>query len=47
MLEADFPHQTKQCLRKEMEEIKRKKDANKEGEIQDKLSGLLDKFNKK
>jgi len=47
MLEADFPHQTKQCLRKEMDEIKKRKEANKEGEIQDKLSGLLDKFNKK
>lgn len=47
MLEADFPFQTKDCLRAEVARLKAIKEANKEAGFQDKLNQLSSKFNKK
>lgn len=47
MLEADFPFQTKDCLRAEVARLKAIKEANKETGFQDKLNQLSSKFNKK
>jgi len=48
MLDADFPLYTKQCLRKEMDKIKAKKESYKhpesEQDIQSKLEALKNKF---
>lgn len=45
MLDADFPLYTKQCLRKEMERIKEKKNSSNES-YEDKLNALKNKFGK-
>lgn len=46
MLDAEFPLYTKQCLRKEMERIKQKRQDQKEKSFEDKLNQLKDKFGK-
>lgn len=47
MLEADFPFQTKDCLRKEVARIKGNREKGKTQEFQSKLDTLATKFNKK
>jgi DNA polymerase-3 subunit epsilon len=47
MLEADFPNETKQKLRDEVQRIKALREQNKEEQLSDKLSQLASKFNKK
>ena len=47
MLDADFPFQTKDCLRAEVNRLKALKESNKEAGFQDKLNQLSSKFNKK
>lgn len=45
MLEADFPNETKQKLRDEVQRIKALREQNKEEQLSDKLSQLASKFN--
>lgn len=47
MLEADFPFQTKDCLRAEVARIKGLKEDRKQDDLQNKLNQLASKFNKK
>ena len=47
MLDADFPFQTKDCLRAEVNRLKALKEHTKEAGFQDKLNQLSSKFNKK
>jgi DNA polymerase-3 subunit epsilon len=47
MLDADFPLYTKQCLRKEMEQIKSENQEVKEKDLSDKLAQLKNKFGSK
>lgn len=47
MLDADFPFQTKDCLRAEVARIKASKESPDESNFQDKLNQLSSKFNKK
>jgi len=47
MLEADFPFQTKDCLRVEVARIKGNREKGKTQELQSKLDSLATKFNKK
>jgi len=47
MLEADFPFQTKDCLRAEVARIKGLKEDRKQDDLQNKLKQLASKFNKK
>lgn len=47
MLEADFPFQTKECLRTEVARIKEARGNQKQGDYQSKLDLLTSKFNKK
>jgi len=47
MLDADFPFQTKDCLRAEVARLKELREASKEAGFQDKLNQLSSKFNKK
>ena len=44
MLDADFPLYTKECLKREMERIKSKKDASNNQSFDDKLNALKNKF---
>ncbi|MFM7595178.1 MAG: exonuclease domain-containing protein [Flavobacteriales bacterium] len=46
MLDADFPFQTKDCLRAEVARIKASKESPDESSFQDKLNQLSSKFNK-
>lgn len=46
MLDADFPFQTKDCLRAEVARLKEQKQALKGAEMQDKLNKLTSKFKK-
>ncbi|MEI8192614.1 MAG: 3'-5' exonuclease [Flavobacteriia bacterium] len=47
MLEADFPFQTKDCIRVEVARIKGNREKGKTQELQSKLDSLATKFNKK
>jgi hypothetical protein len=47
MLDADFPFQTKDCLREEVARLKGLKEKKKEEDLKDKLGQLTSKFNRK